>query len=303
MERCAIGFDVGGTKINAGLVDSQGNLLHHRRLPTPVREGPDGIFAAMRALIDQLLPLADGREVVGIGLGMPGLIDRKRGLSVHSPNTGWSNVSVFDPFRSYGLPLDMENDTRCHAVGEAVFGAGKGFDHFVLLTLGTGIGSGVYLDGNLFQGSRGMPGEIGHLTLEPNGPLCGCGKHGCLEAIAGGKAIGRRVREAGVAQDARDLVQKAEAGDAAAVAFLDRVAWELGWGISCMANLFNPERVIIGGGMAAAGETLFGPMRRYAQQATMPGIRDTYEIVRAALDEEAGIVGAAALFPALTGEV
>ncbi len=299
-ERCAIGLDVGGTKISAGLVDSQGGVLQTLRVPTPVDGGPATIFQAMRALIDRLLTAAGGRELVGIGLGMPGLIDRARGLSVQSPNTGWRNVPVLAQFADYGLPLEMENDTRCHTVGELHFGAGRGISDFVLLTLGTGIGSGVVLNGQLFQGGSGRPGEIGHVTVEPDGPLCGCGKRGCLEAVAGGRAVGRRAREMGIAADTRELFARAAAGESPAAALVDRVAWELGLGISYMANLFNPRRVIIGGGMAEAGDQLFEPMRRYALELTMPGIRETYEIVPAALHEEAGVVGAAALLPGLT---
>jgi len=299
-ERCAIGLDVGGTKISAGLVDSHGRVLHTLRLPTPVDDGPAGIFRAMRALIDRLIARTDGRELVGIGLGMPGLIDRARGISVQSPNTGWRNVPILAEFADYGLPLELENDTRCHAVGELHFGAGRGVDHFVLLTLGTGIGSGVVLNGQLFQGGSGRPGEIGHVTVEPEGPLCGCGKRGCLEAVAGGKAVGRRAQALGIAADSRELFALAASGDERATALVDRVAWELGLGISYMINLFNPQRVIIGGGMAEAGEVLIAPVHRYARELTMPGIRETYEIVPAALHEEAGVVGAAALLPGLT---
>lgn len=299
-ERCAVGVDVGGTKIHAGLVDHQGRLLHSLRRETPVAEGPAGIFAAMRAMIRQLLDLAGGREMVGIGLGMPGLIDRARGLSIHSPNTGWTNVPILPEFADFGLPVAVDNDVRCHAVGELLFGAGRGLQHFVLITLGTGIGSGIVLDGQLFQGGSGRPGEIGHVTVAPGGPLCGCGKRGCLEAVAGGKAVGRRAREAGLAETARGLFDRAAAGDAQALALVDDVAWELGLGISIMANLFNPQRIIVGGGMAEAGELLFTPMRRHAEALTMPGIRQTYEIVPAALQAEAGVVGAAALLPGLT---
>jgi glucokinase len=298
--RCAVGLDVGGTKIHAGLVDEEGRLLRSLRLPTPVAEGPAGVFAAMRSLIRRLLDLAEGREVVGIGLGMPGLIDRARGLSVQSPNTGWSNVPVLAEFTEFGLPVELENDVRCHAVGEWHFGAGRGLRDFVLITVGTGIGSGVVLGGQLFQGACGRPGEIGHITVDPQGPLCGCGKRGCLEAVAGGKALGRRAREAGIAADTRELFARAAAGEGRAVSLLDDVARDLGLGISIMVNLFNPQRVIVGGGMAAAGDLLFAPMRRYAVELTMPGLRDTFDIVPAALGEEAGVVGAAALVPALT---
>lgn len=299
--RFAIGLDMGGTKIHAGLVDSEGRLHHATKIPTPVADGPSGIFEAMRGLIRQLLAQAEGHEVVGIGLGIPGLQDSKRGLSINSANLAWRNVEVFPQFTEFGLPLAMENDVRCHAVGEQHFGAGRGVSNFILLTFGTGIGSGIIIDGRLFQGSRGVPGEIGHITIAPDGPECGCGKRGCLEAMAGGKGIGRRARDAGLAPDARGLFALAAAGNPQALALLDQITRELGWGVATMATLFNPERIIIGGGIAEVGDLLFTPLRRYAEAETVPGIRGTYEVVPAALHEEAGTVGAAALFPALTG--
>lgn len=299
--RVAVGLDMGGTKIHAGLVDSEGRVHAARKIATPVADGPNGIFEAMRTLICQLLAQAEGHEVVGIGLGIPGLQDRKRGLSINSPNLGWRNIPVLSQFAEFGLPLDMENDVRCHALGEQHFGAGRGVQNFVLLTFGTGIGSGIVLNGELFQGAFGMPGEIGHLRIVEDGPECGCGKRGCLEAMAGGKGIGRRARDAGLAPDARALFHLAAAGEQRALALLEQVCRELGWGVATMANLFNPERIIIGGGIAEVGELLFAPLRRYAEAEAVPGIRGTFQLVPAALHEEAGTVGAAALFPALTG--
>ncbi|HYG57809.1 MAG TPA: ROK family protein [Symbiobacteriaceae bacterium] len=298
--RCAVGIDVGGTKICGGLVDGTGHVIALQKRPTPVAEGPEAIFDTMRAMVRELIAKCGHREVVGLGLGMPGLLDREKGISVFSPNTGWRNVPVLSEFAEFGLPMDMDNDVRCHAVGELHFGAGRGLDNFILLTLGTGIGSGIVMGGQLYRGATGMAGEIGHITLAPGGPLCGCGKHGCFEAVASGRNIGRRAREAGIAGSGRELFQKAAAGDLRALELVDRVAYDLGRGISIYAHLLNPRRVIVGGGVALAGELLFEPMRRYADQETMPGVRGTYDIVPAALGDEAGAVGAAALIPALT---
>lgn len=298
--RCAVGLDVGGTNIFGGLVDGNGHLIATSKRPTPVALGPKGIFDAMRAMIRELMAKRGEREVVGIGLGMPGLLDREKGVSVFSPNTGFRNVPVLSEFTEFGLPLDMDNDVRCHAVGELHFGAGKGFDNFILLTLGTGIGSGIVMNGELYRGPSGVAGEIGHITLEPGGHQCGCGKKGCFEAIASGRNIGRRAQEAGIAGSARELFQKAAAGDQKAVELVDRVAYDLGRGIAIYAQLLNPKRIIVGGGVAMAGELLFAPMRKYAEMETMPGVLGTYDIVPAALGDEAGAVGAAALIPALT---
>jgi glucokinase len=290
-----VGIDVGGTNIFGGLVDGTGRQLLAFKQPTPVAQGPAGIFAVMRAMIREALTGAGGRHVTGIGLGIPGLIDPERHTSVFSPNTGWRNVPVLPAFQDFGLPVEMDNDVRCHTVGELAFGAGKGCRDFILITLGTGIGSGIVLDGRLYRGSGGLAGEIGHMTLEPEGPLCGCGKRGCFEAVASGKNIGRRAQEAGIAATARELFAKAAAGDGAALALVDRVAYDLGRGISIYAQIMNPQRVIVGGGVAMAGDLLFEPMRRHARAESMPLVRDAFSIVPAALGDEAGIVGAAAL--------
>lgn len=299
MDRCAIGIDLGGTNLFGGLVDGQGRILASRKRPTPVQDGPAGVFAAMKEMIRDLLAAAGDRPVLGIGLGIPGLLDREAGMSLFSPNLGWENVPVRAQFDEFGLPVVMDNDVRCHAAGELHFGAGRGLKDFILLTLGTGIGSGIVLGGQLYRGPAGMAGEIGHIPLEPGGPLCGCGKRGCFEALASGKAIGRRAQEAGIASTARDLFALAAQGDPRALALVDRVAYDLGRGIATYANLMNPQRVIVGGGVALAGELLFAPLRRYAEAETMPGIRGTYDIVPAALGDEAGAVGAAALVPGL----
>jgi glucokinase len=298
--RCAVGIDLGGTNIFGGLVDGTGKILASTKRPTPVAEGPQGVFAAMKAMIRELLPQSGGRTVAGIGLGIPGLLDRAKGMSLFSPNMKWQNVPVLSEFGEFGLPLDMDNDVRCHTIGELHFGAGRGLSDFILITLGTGIGSGIVLGGHLYRGYSGVAGEIGHITLEPGGPPCGCGKNGCFEAIASGKNVGRRAKEAGIADSARELFEKARAGDSAALALVDRVAYDLGRGISIYTHVMNPQRVIVGGGMAQAGDLLFEPMRRYAEQESMTGVRGSYDIVPAVFGDEAGVVGAAALIPGLT---
>jgi len=300
--RCAVGIDLGGTNIFGGLVDGTGRVLATTKRPTPVAEGPQGIFSAMRAMIRELLPHAGGREVVGIGLGIPGLLDRAAGKSVFSPNLNWANVPITTEFAEFGLPVDFDNDVRVHANGEMLFGAGKGLSNFILITLGTGIGSGIVLGGEIYRGPKGIAGEIGHITLNPGGAKCGCGKRGCFEAEASGKNIGRRAKEAGIAGTSRELFEKAAAGDAAAIDLIDKVTYDLARGIVTYATLMNPERVIVGGGVAMAGDLLFGPLQKHVDEDSMPGVRGSFDIVPAVFGDEAGIVGAAALIPALTKE-
>ncbi|MFZ5825311.1 MAG: ROK family protein [Bacillota bacterium] len=298
---CAVGIDLGGTKLSGALVDRQGRILRSARAPTPAKGGPQAVFTAIRRLISSLIDQAGDHEVLGIGLGICGPVDAAAGLSIQSPNLGWAQTPVLEHFRSFGLPLAMENDVRCHAIGELHFGAGRGVRNFILIALGTGIGSGIVLDGRLYGGPKGVAGEIGHIVLEPGGPLCGCGKQGCFEAIASGVAIGRRANEAGLGATARELFELAAAGNGQALRLVDQVAYDLGRGISTYINLMNPQRVILGGGVARAGALLFDPLRRYTEQETMPCIRSTYEILPAELGDEAGVVGAAALVPGLAG--
>ncbi|HEY8346501.1 MAG TPA: ROK family protein [Symbiobacteriaceae bacterium] len=301
MERFAIGIDLGGTNIVGGLVDQDGNPHATIHRPTPASLTPPDVLGAIKEIIAHLLREAGSTPVVGIGLGIPGLLDRQAGKVIFSPNIPWRDVPVLREFEEFGLPLDMDNDVRCHALGELHFGAGKGLQHFILLTLGTGIGSGIVINGELYRGSSNMAGEIGHIPLRPDdGPLCGCGKRGCFEAIASGKNIGRRAREAQIANTSRELFEKAAAGDRAAAELVDRVIRDLAVGIATYVNLMNPQRVIIGGGVAQAGDQLFQPLRRYVDELTMPGIRGTFDIVPARFGREAGVVGAASLIPALT---
>ncbi|MGE5672976.1 MAG: ROK family protein [Mycobacterium leprae] len=296
--RCAIGIDLGGTNIFSGIVDSNGHILATAKLATPKVGGPQAVFVAMKGLIRELLPQTGGREILGIGLGIPGTAD-KNGVVIQSGNLGWEHVPVLPEFADLGLPLVMDNDVRCHTMGELHFGAGRGVSNFILLTLGTGIGSGIVLDGQLYRGPANMAGELGHIPLEPNGPVCGCGKRGCFEALASGTAIARRAKEAMLASSAKELFALAGSGNAQALALVDAIAYDLGRGIACYVNLMNPQRVIVGGGVAMAGDLLFTPMRRYALQETMASIRSTVDIVPAQLGDEAGIVGAASMVPGL----
>jgi len=157
---CAIGIDLGGTKLLGALVDQRGRSLACVRRPTPVEAGPTGVFAAMRAAVDELLAAAHGQRVVGIGLGIPGLLDRERGLSLFSEILGWHGLAVLPEFTGYGLPAAMDNDVRCHTLGEFYFGAGRGCTDFALLTLGTGIGSGIILGGRLYRGKSAWQARL-----------------------------------------------------------------------------------------------------------------------------------------------
>ncbi len=316
-----LGVDLGGSHVSAALVDQAGKILQRRKAPTPVESGPDGIMPAIIELLREVIAVTGvtKREIVGIGVGIPGLIDSSLGLSIFSPNLFWHNVQVVRPIeREFNLPTFMDNDVRCATLGEAWYGAGRGASSLICLTIGTGIGSGIMIDGQLIRGATESAGEIGHVTIEKDGPLCNCGNHGCLEALASGPAIARRAQEAvkkgvdtvmlamvgGHAEkiDAGVVAQAARQGDPAAWEIIELTALYLGIGIANYINLINPELVIIGGGVAQAGELLLAPIRRVVGQRAMKVQATAARIVPARLGEDAGVIGAAALVLERLGE-
>jgi glucokinase len=316
-----LGVDLGGSHVTAALIDQSGRILQRRRAPTLVESGPDAIIKGIVDLLREVIS-ASGvtkRELCGIGLGIPGLIDSTLGLSVFSPNLLWRNVQVVRPIeREFNLPTFIDNDVRCATLGEAWYGAGRGVSSLICITIGTGIGSGIMVDGQLLRGATESAGEIGHMTIEKDGPVCNCGNRGCLEALASGPAIARRAQEAvknGVQTvmlsmvagqvdqiDAGVVTQAARQGDPAAWEIVELTAIYLGIGIANFINLINPELVIIGGGVAQAGELLLAPMRRVVGQRAMKVQAAAARIVPARLGEDAGVIGAGALVLERLGE-
>lgn len=297
----AIGIDVGGTEIKAALVDHTGDRLAAEKVPTPQIGGPAAVLDSLVELARALWMEAGGRRVTGVGLGIPGLLDRKLGIARFSPNfPDWRNVHLVAPVAAaLDLPVAMDNDVRCHALGELHFGAGQGFSDFILVAIGTGIGSGLVLGGSLWRGEAGLAGEIGHLTVVPGGgPRCGCGNRGCLEAVCSGPAIARR---AGL-QDAATVFRAARNGAPEAVAVVAETAEFLGIALAAYANLLVPQRIVLGGGVMRAEDLLLAPARAAMQRRTLPIIREKVSLVTATLGEWAGAVGAAALVPGFCSE-
>ena len=302
----AIGVDVGGTKIAAGVVTPQGEILKEVRYPTPTSSGK--LVASIARAVAEV---RDGFEVGGVCLAVPGLILAQENRVVFSPNLhaveGVPLKKEIEP--RIGLPLTIENDGNAAAWGEFRFGAGREVDHLVFVTLGTGIGGGVITHGILMRGAQGSGGELGHVTVHATGPRCACGNHGCLEALASGTAIGRRGREVAserpdsalgrlaverkvLGEDVTELAQK---GDEAALSVLEETGTWLGIGLAGFVNVFNPEVVAIGGGVAKAGELILEAARREVHLRARPPSRDLAEIKVASLGPESGVLGAAAL--------
>jgi glucokinase len=310
----AIGVDVGGTKIAAAVVSAEGEVLNEVRYPTQAVP-PNRLVGTIAGAITEV---GDGFEVGGVCLAVPGLIMASVNTVIFSPNLHEiENIRLDEEIGGRtGMRVTVENDANAAAWGEFRYGAGKDVEHQVFITLGTGVGGGVITHGVLLRGAQGAGGELGHVTLDPEGPLCGCGNHGCLEAVASGTAIQRRARE--FANDrptsalgrlaiqrqvlGEDVTRLAEEGDEAAVAVLEETGRWLGIGVAGFVNIFNPEVVAVGGGASRAGEFILGPARREVKLRARSPSRDLAEIKEATLGPASGVLGAAALARGEDGE-
>jgi glucokinase len=314
MESVWLGIDVGGTNVVMALGDGDGNLFAKKRIPTLAADGAARVLKRIIDAVEAMLAETGtpASRLGGIGLGVPGLVDAKRGVVRLAVNLNWRQVAVSEVFRShFGVPVHVDNDVRAATLGEYQFGAGKGFRHFLCLTLGTGIGSGMLLDGRIYAGATGGSGEIGHMVVDPDGIPCTCGNRGCLETIASGPSLVRFVRERmadGVAVNLDDdeltverIGSAFDAQNALAREAIQRAGKYLGFALANAVNLLNVERVIIGGGVSLLGDRLFGFIRSEFQRFVLQGVGNGVEIVPAALEDEAGVVGALVLARQTTG--
>lgn len=313
----AIGIDVGGTKIAAAVVSPEGNIVNEVRYPTQAIP-PDRLIETIARAINEVKDGADVGEIGGACVAVPGLILAEENKVIFAPNLHEiEDIRLDEELGSRtGLSVTVENDANAAAWGEFRFGAGSGVDHLVFITLGTGVGGGVISHGVLLRGANGAGGELGHVILEPGGPLCGCGNHGCLEALASGTAIQRRAREVAnenpksalgrLAADRQvlgeDVSNLARQGDEAAVRVLRDVGVWLGVGLAGFVNIFNPEVVAVGGGASRAGDFVLEPARKEMYLRARSPSRDLVEIKEATLGPESGVLGAAALARGADGE-
>ena len=306
----AIGIDIGGTKIAGALVDEGGNILKELRVPTPA-DDPKALTQAVANLINEL---GDGQDVVGAGIAAAGFIDAEQSNIVYAPNLSWRN----EPFKAnvealVSVPVLLENDANAAAWAEYRFGAGRGYKHMVMLTIGTGVGGAVIADSHMLRGGFGIAGELGHLRIVPDGLLCGCGQHGCLESYGSGNALLRAAKELAASGDPlgkrlRELeAEKGQLtglevyaaiveGDAGALKVLRELGAWIGQGIASLVAVLDPEIVVIGGGVSAAGDLLLNPIREaYLEHLPARGFRPELKIVAAEFVNDAGVVGAADL--------
>jgi glucokinase len=308
-----IGVDLGGTKIATGVADASGQILARDIRPTEAEKGTSASIANIKASISRVLNgLGGDSQVRGIGIGSPGPLSAEEGIVYSSPNLGWSNVPIRQILEDeFGIKVELENDANVAGLAEWRFGAGEQCRNMIYVTVSTGIGGGIIAGGRLLRGSLGFAGEIGHMILVENGPLCGCGRRGCLEALASGTAIGRRAREIarlGVRTSMRDLVEgeidridsvvvsKADAaGDPWAKDVLDEAIRYLSIGLGNLVTVFNPDRIIIGGGVSNIGDRLIEPLRRMILSTAIGESARHVEIFRARLGADVGILGAVCL--------
>lgn len=310
-----IGCDLGGTNIKAGIVNLEtGTVLHADSIPTHSQQGHDAVMESMVDLIHSLIKDSglDKSDIQGLGVSAPGVIDLKNGNTLFLPNFSgqWRDVPLGNTLSSaLNLPVTLLNDVRAITYGEYAFGAGQGVNRMACFAIGTGVGGGLVLNGELLLGFQGTAGELGHQTVEINGLRCSCGNYGCLEAYTSGPAIASRAEKAvrqGFTTRIADLVdydlnkitpevvaRAAKEGDEIAQEIWDSVGHYLGTGIANICVAFGPERVVLAGGVAAAGDLLLKPIKKTLQERVFVMPVENVEVVLSTLGSDAGILGMA----------
>ncbi len=311
MYQAAIGIDLGGTNIKAGLVDRQKGLLHHLSLPTEAEKGPDHVIHRIVEAIHRLTPSLDA--ILGIGIGSPGSVSWDRTTVSRPPNfPGWTSINLVAELQRLlhtSLPILVENDANVAGLGSAFFGAGKPFSSFIMVTLGTGVGGAIIYQKKIFRGSTGGAGELGHMTIDYEGPRAYSGVAGAIEAYLGNRFLSHHARMYLINRPdsllyrltnnrmetltPRHLTEAAEQGDTAAREILAWAGHKLGAALGAAVNLLDIRKIVVGGGISAAGAFLLEPARKYLPDFVVPGLRDGLELVRETLGNEAGMLGAA----------
>lgn len=307
-----IGFDVGGTSLKAALVQN-GKILHRVNAPTPADAEPEVGIQSMVQLIEELRAEAEGSPIVGVGMGVAGLIDSPRGVVITSPNLPrWQAVDLASQVHAKTqIPVFIDNDVRAMALGELAYGAGQGAQNMLCLTVGTGVGSAIIIQGDIYRGSSLTAGELGHMmVVHQGGRTCGCGNRGCLETVAGTEGIltlAQQYLKRGLAPVLQRLLAQGQPltpqliyeaaiqNDAGAIAVFTEVGQWLGQTLAGVVNLLNPERIVIGGGIAQAGDFILAPLRIAIDLHAFERPAQGVEVLPAVLGAEAGMIGAAVL--------
>ncbi|GGH26049.1 ROK family protein [Paenibacillus segetis] len=296
----AVGIDIGGTKTAIGLIDSSGVILAKTSLPTDLSIKPDEMVDRMAEAVKDLITAQGIQEsdLLGIGVGAPGPLNSKTGYIVKPPNlpTWWDFPLVDSLRRHFELPISFENDATAAALAEKWLGAAQDAEHFVFITVSTGIGAGIYTHGKLLTGATGNAGDVGHFVIDASGDQCVCGQHGCWEYLASGTAIARQASALlGREVSSKEAFDLAAAGDVPMKDLIDGIFRYIGIGCVTLINTFDPEMLVIGGGVSQVGAPLFDAVKDYVSQYALNPSGRTTAIVPAALQQDAGLIGAAAL--------
>lgn len=308
-KKYVIGIDLGGTKISGALADLNGKVIAQYTIPTNAHEGEEKVLKRIFEVINKVLDDANKstNEVKAIGIGSPGPLDAKKGIIITTPNLPFKNFKLTAPIsEEFGIPTYLDNDGNVAAIGEYIFGAGKGTENMVFVTVSTGVGGGAIFNGKVYRGNTSNALEIGHMTLEKDGPRCNCGNYGCAEALASGTAIGKRAKEAVLQEKfttlknyenvtAYEVFKEAENGDEVALNIRDTSLEYLGICISNLITSFDPEVIIIGGGVTKNGDILFEKVKQEVNKRCFKSMADSCKIVPASLGTDAGVRGAVAL--------
>ena len=313
IEKKYIGIDLGGTFIKGGIVDEKGNILCQDKTPTQSDKGAEQVSKNIATLCETLLKRAgvDKKEIVGIGMGVPGMIEPEKGVVVYANNLGWENFAIGETLEQLtGLPVKIANDANVAALGETKFGCGKEYDNTVFITLGTGVGGGIVINGKLFEGYRGAGAELGHAVIVAGGEPCSCGRKGCWEAYASATALIRDTKRA-MQKNANSklwevgTLEKVDGKtafdykntDETAKAVVDNYLEKLGVGLVNIANELRPQAIILGGGVCAQGDELVKPLQAQMDREIYAGNKGpAVKIITATLGNSAGLLGAAALW-------
>jgi glucokinase len=309
VDRVVIGVDLGGTNTRTALVNREGTVLDKQKETTDAAGGHERVIAKLIGNINRQRENAGrlGRTVIAVGVGAPGVIHEQSGVVIKSPNfPDWNNLPLRKTLElELGIPVFIENDANAAALGEQWRGAGSGIQSMIFLTLGTGVGGGIILGGRIWHGADGMAGEVGHMTISPDGRRCGCGNTGCLEMYASSRGIVMTFGEIGPQQDSaaplrtgitsEQVYQAARSGDPIAVRAMRDMGRSLGIGIANLINIFNPEMVVIGGGVRDAWDLFIDATRDEIRKRAFEYPAERTKIVPSVLGDDAGMVGAAAV--------
>lgn len=306
-KKYVVGVDLGGTKIYTALVDLEGNIVKEKVLETLAEQGEEAVAGRIINTIDFVIEGVDKELIKAIGIGSPGPLDAKKGIIIETANLPFKNFEIVKVIKErYNLPTYLDNDANVATLGEFVFGAGKGTENMVYVTVSTGVGGGAIINGKLYRGNTANALEVGHMTIAKDGPRCGCGNVGCAESFASGTAIGNRAKEAVASKvvtslkkydnvTAKEVFIEAAAGDAEAKRILDNALYYLGITVGNIMTHLDPEKVVMGGGVINGGDIVLETVKKVVAERCLSVFVENCSIEKAKLGGQAGVLGAAAL--------